>query len=247
MAHAATVPQARPDASATPADARQFVSFSFYRLDPAWRRQPVHTRAAQVSELALAIERPPHPLVVCLTYSLVGLKGDADFMVWRVGETVEQLQEAAGAVNRTALAGYLTTPYNYLAMTRRSVYVDKLDPDHPDKRRFVTPMRSKYLFVYPFWKTSEWYMLPMAERQAMMDEHIVTGNKYPSVKIHTSYSFGLDDPEFMLGFETDSPRDFLDLVMELREAKARPYTLRDTPIFTCALAPLDHIFRNLGG
>jgi chlorite dismutase len=80
----------------------------------------------------------------------------------------------------------------------------------------------------------------------MMNEHIRVGHKYPSVKITTTYSFGLDDQEFVLGFETDSPADFLDLVMELRESQARPYTERDTPIFTCISGELRGILDSLG-
>ena len=163
-----------------------------------------------------------------------------------VGTRLEDLQEMSRDVRQTAMAGYLRMPYSYLSMTKRSTYVDKLDPDHPDKRRFVTPFHSKYLFVYPFVKTTEWYQLPFDRRQAMMDEHIVLGNKYKSVRIHTTYSFGLDDPEFVLAFETDEPKDFLDLVMEMRESKARPYTLRDTPIFTCVAKPVADLLTDLG-
>ena len=36
----------------------------------------------------------------------------------------------------------------------------------------------------------------------MMDEHITIGHKYPSVKLNTTYSFGLDDQEFVVAFET---------------------------------------------
>ncbi|MBI4355461.1 MAG: chlorite dismutase family protein, partial [Candidatus Omnitrophica bacterium] len=81
---------------------------------------------------------------------------------------------------------------------------------------------------------------------AAMDEHIKTGNKYPSVRLHTTYSFGLDDQEFVVAFETDAPQDFLDLVMELREAQASRFTLRDTPIFTCIARPLGEILDLLG-
>jgi chlorite dismutase len=182
-----------------------------------------------------------------LTYSLVGLKPDVDFLIWGVGSRLEQLQAMSAAVRQTAMAGYLSTPYAYLSMTKRSTYVDKLDPDHADARRFITPFNRKYLFVYPFVKTHDWYQLPFAQRQGMMDEHIVLGNKYPSVRIHTTYGFGLDDHEFVLAFETDKPQDFLDLVMEMRESKARPYTLRDTPIFTCVAKPFEEILREIGG
>ncbi|MBI2104411.1 MAG: chlorite dismutase family protein [Candidatus Omnitrophica bacterium] len=232
--------------TAPTAEARQVVSFCFYRVDPAWRRLSAAEKRKQGGELLGAVNAFSKKLMV-LTYSLVGLKADVDFLIWRVGTRLEELQEMSGAVRQTTMAGYLTMPYSYLSMTKRSMYVDKLDPDHPDKRRCITPFHSRYLFVYPFVKTTEWYQLPFDQRQAMMDEHIVLGNKYKSVRIHTTYSFGLDDQEFVLAFETDEPRDFLDLVQEMRESKARPYTLRDTPIFTCVAKPMTEILKEIGG
>jgi nitrite reductase/ring-hydroxylating ferredoxin subunit len=109
------------------------------------------------------------------------------------------------------------------------------------------PSESKYFFVYPFVKTREWYQLPLEERQKMMEEHIRIGRKYPSVKLNTTYSFGLDDQEFVVSFETDEPADFLDLVMELREAKTSLYTLRDTPIFSCIAMGLREALDTLDG
>ena len=232
--------------SSAQAEARQLVSFCFYRVDPAWRRLPRAAKNTHAGELQAVVQRFGKRLMV-LTYSLVGLKADVDFLIWRVGASLEALQEMSREVRQTQMAGYLTMPYSYLSMTKRSTYVDKLDPDHADARRFITPFHSKYLFVYPFVKTAEWYQLPFEQRQAMMDEHIVLGNKYRSVRIHTTYSFGLDDPEFVLAFETDEPKDFLDLVMEMRESKARPYTLRDTPIFTCVAKPFEEILKDIGG
>jgi chlorite dismutase len=237
-------PQQQPAQSTT--QARQFVGFSFYRVDPSWRRLSRDVRQQHGDEL-LGVVNAYAKRLMMMTYSLVGLKAEADFLLWRVGDSLELLQEMSGAIWQTAIAGYLLTPYSYLSMTRRSVYVDKLDPDHSDRRRFITPAKSKYLFVYPFVKTTDWYQLPLEQRQAMMDEHIKIGNTYPSVRIHTTYSFGLDDQEFVLAFETDQPQDFLDLVMELRESKARPYTLRDTPIFTCVAKPFKDILKELGG
>ena len=245
MTTATTKTEVQRQGGIAPADARQLVSFCFYRVDPAWRRLPAATKRRQADDLRLVIERFSKRLLV-LTYSLVGLKADVDFLIWRVGTCLEDLQQMSAAVRHTAMAGYLTMPYSYLSMTKRSTYVDKLDPDHPDKRRFITPFHSKYLFVYPFVKTPEWYQLPFDQRQAMMDEHIVLGNKYRSVRIHTTYSFGLDDQEFVLAFETDEPKDFLDLVMEMRESRGRPYTLRDTPIFTCVAKPPADLLTDLG-
>ena len=238
--------QRQGQAAEAPKDARQLVGFSFYRVDPAWRRLPGATKRKQADELRSVVDRYAKRLMV-LTYSLIGLKADVDFMIWRVGTSLEVLQEMSGAVRQTAMAGYLTMPYAYLSMTKRSTYVDKLDPDHQDRRRFITPAKCKYLFVYPFVKTRDWYQMPFEQRQAIMDEHIQVGNKFPSVRLHTTYSFGLDDQEFIVAFETDAPQDFLDLVMALRETKGSRYTLRDTPIFTCIAKPIAAIAKELSG
>ena len=246
MTTVTTLTAIQQQAQAAPKDARQLVGFSFYRVDPAWRRLPGPTKRKQADELRGVMDRYAKRLMV-LTYSLIGLKADLDFLIWRVGPSLEAVQEMSEAVLRTAMAGYLTMPYAYLSMTKRSTYVDKLDPDHQDRRRFITPAKCKYLFVYPFVKTREWYQLPFEQRQAMMDEHIQVGNKFPSVRLHTTYSFGLDDQEFVVAFETDSPQDFLDLVMELRGTKGSRYTLRDTPIFTCVAKPIAQIVKDLSG
>jgi len=110
----------------------------------------------------------------------------------------------------------------------------------------ITLEDKKYLFVYPFVKTRAWYALPLDERKRMMNEHIRIGITYPSVKLNTTYSFGLDDQEFVVAFESDSVNDFLDLVQELRETEASRYTLRDTPMFTCVAQPLPEILEAIG-
>jgi len=88
--------------------------------------------------------------------------------------------------------------------------------------------------------------MTQAARQGMMDEHIEVGSKYRSVKLNTTYSFGLDDQEFVVAFETDKPGDFLDLVMEMRGTEASRFTLRDTPTFTCLARSLDEALDSLG-
>ncbi len=229
-----------------PAQARQLVSFCFYSVDPAWRRLPTDLRQQHSAELCQVVTAASNELLV-LTYSLVGLKAGVDFLIWRVGQRLEQLQTMSRAVRRTQLAGYLSMPVSFLSMTKRSTYVDKLDPEHQEQRRFITPARSRYLFVYPFVKTRDWYHLPLEQRQTLMDEHIQIGSRFPSVKLHTTYSFGLDDQEFVVAFETDAPHDFLDLVMALRESQGSRYTLRDTPIFTCVSKPMHEILKDVGG
>jgi chlorite dismutase len=222
---------------------RQVVKFSFFRVDPAWRALPAAAREAHKQALNAVVEAFLDRLQI-KAYSVVGMRGDADFLLWQIGETLEDIQALHTAVFSTPMAPYLSMPYSYLAMTRRSVY---LSGDEARERTAIHPAESKYFFVYPFVKTRPWYQLSLEERQEMMDEHIRVGRKYPSVKLNTTYSFGLDDQEFVVSFETDEPAGFLDLVMELREAKSSLYTLSDTPIFTCISMTLRQALDALGG
>src|SRR5580704_7349059 len=243
METTATAPQ--PAATAVPAIQRQFVNFAFYKLDPAFRRLSDIEKQAARSEFAKLID-DRIPGFMCLTYSTAGLRPDCDFLLWRIGSSTDQFQTQTQAINKSKLGAYLTTPHSLVSMTKRSMYIDKLDPFHTaESRTHIIPGKRKYLFVYPFVKTREWYLLPLEKRQEIMDVHIRVGNKYPSVKLNTTYSFGLDDQDFVVAFESDAPKDFLDLVMELRETQSSKYTQRDTPIFTCVQTPMENILDQL--
>ena len=226
---------------------RDFVKYSFFKVDPAWRLLPGKERQDSKAQFAEVLNEFSDRVSMS-SYSMVGTRGDADFLLWKVSEELEAINELMARVNHTDLAPYLTMPYSYLAMTRRSPYID----DHKHEGQEGTGSATmriigrKYLFIYPFVKTHEWYQLPKEERQALMNEHFVIGHKYPDVKISTAYSFGLDDQEFVLGFETDNPSNFLDLVMDLRESKVRPYTLLDTPIFSCISKSVEACLDDLG-
>ena len=147
----------------------------------------------------------------------------------------------------TPLGGYLETANNYIAMTKRSPYL--IGHEHEgqhDSRGAIRPGGQKYIFIYPFWKTRAWYLLPAAERQRLMNEHIRVGHMYPRVKLNTTYSFGIDDQEFVVAFESNFPEDFLDLVQQLREAEISAYTLKDTPIYTCIRMTPEAMLDRLG-
>ena len=224
---------------------RQYVRFAFYKVDPAWRRLSPTARDSAREELAEAIDSWSDRILL-RTYSTIGTRADCDFLVWQVSTNLDDFQSLASDIASSELGAFLDTPYAYLSMTKHSTYVAQhVHPAQEGTRLVIAPGGSKYLFVYPFVKTRAWYALPFEERQRMMALHIATGHKYTSVKINTTYSFGLDDQEFVLAFETDAPADFLDLVQELRETEASSYTLRDTPIFTCALSPMREILESL--
>lgn len=224
---------------------RQVVKYTFYRADPAWRSLPEEERAAARKELAEVLLEARERLPMLRTYSTVATRGDCDVLIWAGAKTLEEIQGLETQIRRTALGRFLTTPHSFLAMTRHSEYEDRLGPSRRQKLQ-VKPGHAKYLFVYPFVKTRAWYALPLEERQRMMDEHIEIGHRYPRVKLNTTYSFGLDDQEFVVAFETDHPEDFLDLVIELRGTPASEYTLRDTPIFTCVAGDPAAVLETLG-
>jgi chlorite dismutase len=224
---------------------RQFVNFTFYRVNPEWRRLEREVKETGRQEFIKVVDDFRRDLLIH-TYSLLGLRTNVEFMIWRIGYSLDPIQEMTAGINQTLLGKYLEPTQSFLSMTKRSMYIDKDNPEHVEDRLHIVPGRSKYLFVYPFVKTRPWYMLSVEERQEMMDEHIRVGSKYRSVKLHTTYSFGLDDQEFVVAFETDEPTDFLDLVQELRETKASSYTLRDTPMYTCRQQSLDECLRAIG-
>ena len=238
----------QPEQATTPAkpkQPRQLVRFTFYSLDPQWQLLPVEKREQGKQELArIFAEHGEHSLV--RSFSLFGLRSDCDFMLWQATYTVEDLQGLSSRIRRSAIGPYLRETHAFLSMTKRSVYVGKNARGVHDPRLVITPDDRKYLFVYPFVKTRAWYALPLPDRKRMMNEHIRVGLTYPSVSLNTTYSFGLDDQEFVVAFETDNIHDFLDLVQELRETEASSYTLRDTPMFTCVAQPLSEILEAIG-
>jgi len=217
-----------------PGDRRDFVKFTFFRVRPEWRRLPADVRAEGKTQFARELDHPPDDVIV-RTYSLVGLKADAEMLVWSIGPELVPLQELHSRLFGTSLGGYLDTSYSFLGMGRRSEYLGEHAHGGEGSEGRRRPVGLPFLFVYPFVKKREWYALPFEERRRIMGEHFRIGHKYPKVRIHTGYSFGLDDMEFILAFEAEAPADFLDLVSDLRPTEASRYTALETPIFTCVL------------
>lgn len=241
-----TSPAARPASETPAANARQFVNFMFFSVDRAFRALPTETKIAAKREFAELLARYTSPMIV-LPYSTVGLKAGIDFMLWRIGYDLDPFQQMAKDINKSVLGRYLDIPQSYLAMTKHSQYVEEHVHEGQEGRRLrIVPGKRPFLFVYPFVKTRDWYLLPMADRQRIMNEHIAIGHKYPRVKINTTYSFGLDDQDFVVAFESDTADEFLDLVQELRETESSKFTLRDTPMYTCRRSTIEEILDSIG-
>src|SRR5437016_6261914 len=219
----------------------QYVAYSFYRVDPAWRRLPVEERAAGKDAFAETVEDWTPRFDSLRAYTVTGVRPDSDFFLWKITSRYEDLGELAAALNGTSLAGWLETPYSYLATMKPSEYTNAR------RARKIVPKGSPYLVVYPFVKLRPWYALPADQRQRAMDEHMRIGAEYPTIHNHTTYSFGIDDQEFMTAFECDQPADFMHLMLTLRESEASRYTERDTPIFGGQLLDIRALLDRLDG
>ncbi|WP_229839015.1 chlorite dismutase family protein [Deinococcus piscis] len=227
---------------------RQYLNYAFYKLDPAFRRLPQAEREEIKAEFQAAVQgwtegAPAEKGLIQRTYSLVGVRGDVDFMLWRIAFDPAEFQGAQARLNRTRLMGYLTQPYNYLSMQKRSQYVVRIEGSGHGLE--MLPGKGKYLFIYPFIKTRAWYDLTPYSRQGMMDEHIYASEPFKGVRINTSYSYGIDDQEFVVAFDSDYPQEFVDLVHRLRYTEASNYTLQDTPMFTCIRKDVADILNDL--
>jgi chlorite dismutase len=221
--------------------AQQFVAYTLHRVAPAWRRLPIEERAAAKDAYAEVVEDWAERMEL-RTYSLVGVRPEADLLFWKLTDRFEDLRELQTDLNGTPLAGWLETPYSYLAATRPSKYFEE-----KRKHRRVIPRGAPYLVVYPFVKKREWYALPLEDRGRAMREHAEVGSRFPTITNHTTYSFGIDDQEFMTAFECEDPADFLELMMTLRETEASRYTERDVPIFVGEAADISAILNSLDG
>ena len=224
---------------------RQFVNFIFYRARPEWRLQNELAKRDCKAAFVAAVDSFREALLIN-SYSTVGLRTSADFMIWRIGTDLDPMQDMTARLNQTAMAKYVEPTHSLLSMTKRSMYIEKDCSAHTEDHNHIVPGDAEYLFVCPLQRTREWYARPQEQRLEMMEENLRIGSKYRSVKLHTTYSFGLDDQEFVVAFETDKPADFLDLFQELRETKASCFTLRDTPMFTCRRRGLAECLDALG-
>jgi chlorite dismutase len=223
-------------------EARNYVKYTFLKVDPAWRRRSAQERAADKAEFAAACNEfgSGHYL---RAYSLVGTRGDCDLLVRAIAPSLDPIHELHVLLNQSGLMRWADVPYSYLAMTKESPYSDQ--PDQPLAPRAGAD--SKYLIVYPMWKKREWYGLTADERMAVMREHIAVARRFTGIETNTAYSFGLDDQEFVVAFDADDPSEFLDLVQELRSTESSAYTASETPIFTCIRSSVERALDALDG
>jgi chlorite dismutase len=221
----------------------RFVHAWLLALDPAWRRQPAQARERDIADFCAASDRT-HARLTQHAYSTIGLRAEGDVLLWRMAERVEDIEQSAADLLASGIGRWLTPRISMLGLTRPSQYVKR--PTTQEQSLF-TGERSAYLVVYPFSKSVEWYLTPAEERQRVMGGHMKVGHKYPHIRQLLAYSFGLDDQEFIVAYETDDLVAFQDLVRELRETESRRATTLDTPIITGIHRPMADILTTLSG
>ena len=210
-------------------------------VDPAWRRLESDERCRTADELVAAVRQKSD--VRTHTYSMVGLQAGADLLLWSLGPSLDALEERSAAVLRTGMGRWMAVSESFLGVIQPSQYVKK---PTPQEQSLFSGERSRYLVVYPFTKSADWYLLDREERQRIMNEHMKVGHSYPEVRQLLANSFGLDDMDFLVAYETDDLSKFSELVRALRGTESRRSTVRDTPILTGIHRPIEEITELLG-
>ena len=217
-----------------------YANFWIYKIDREWRKLPDDQKDAARSEFSKLL-CSENGVSIRGAYSMVGLRHDADFIIWVVTDDFDAMQRLAVKINQSTLGAYLTTAYSYLGISLGSRYT----ADHAPAFIKGTPPKT-YLSVYPFIKTHEWYQLPYEERRTAMAEHGKMGREYPDILTNTISSFGIADHEFVVAFESDDIADMVKMVEHLRSAASRPYTALDTPIFLGYMKEPESVLMDLG-
>src|SRR6202140_1628056 len=203
----------------------RFVHALALGLDPAWRRLSREERCDSAAELATAVSAESE--VTTFSYSMVGLQPGADVLLWSLSPSLDMLEERSASVLRSGMGTWMRVRESFLGIIQPSQYVKK--PTLQEQSLF-SGERSRYLIVYPFTKTSDWYLLGREARQGIMNEHMRVGHDYPQVRQLLAYSFGIDDQDFLVAYETDDLAVFGELVRALRSTESRRSTVRDAPI-----------------
>ena len=213
-------------------------------LDPAWRRLPAETQEADVAAVLEAEIETTRLGIRTLTYSTVGLEPGVDMLLFRLAPSVEALESAGSRLARSGLGRWLTVRHSLLGLIGPSQYVRK---PTSQERSVLDGEPATSLVVYPFTKSTEWYLRSREERQSIMNEHMRVGHQYPTVRQLLAYSFGLDDQDFVVAYDTDDLAAFGSLVRDLRGTESRRSTVRDTPLLLGVHRPLPELLGRLVG
>ncbi len=173
-------------------------------------------------------------------YSAEGFRPDADLLMWWIGTSPDDLQDLLVRLRRTELGRRLELTWAFTGAVRPPEF----NPEHqPAFLQGKGP--GKYLCVYPFVRTAEWYLMPAEERAAHLREHGELGREFPDILPNTTSAFGLGDWEWILAFEADEMHRLVDCIRRLRDAEARRYTREEVPFVVGIRKDLPRVVQDL--
>lgn len=214
----------------------RFVLYTGLAVTPAARGRVPAERAAAAAEAERALDG----VTLRGSYSMTGFRAEADMLLWLVGDSADALQDALVAFRHTELGRQLEVWWSAIGVHREAEF----SPDHlPAFLKGDPPGR--YVCVYPYVRSLEWYLLPPDERRAMLGEHGRMGREQPEVRANTVAAFALGDYEWLLAFEAEEPEPLVDLMRRLREAEARRHTRLEVPFLTGIRKPLADVAADL--
>lgn len=161
------------------------------------------------------------------SYDVSAMRADADIMIWLHGPQPEALQRAVRDIRRSKLFTGTDIAWSAMGVHREAEFAKNHTPAFS---RGVEP--AGWLCVYPFVRSYEWYLLPDAERGAMLRDHGMLGRDFPQVISNTVSSFALGDWEWILGLEAPELVDLVDLMRHLRSTEARHHVREEVPFYT---------------
>src|SRR5690606_19148823 len=204
----------------------EYTAFWLFERRDDWRQQVHGAWDAAVEEFTGILDAPGEGVTVRGVYSTIGLRPDVDLIIWVHAPKLDQLSALAVKLDQTAIGRGLRRAQGYIGAAGMSQY----DPNHGPA--FLKGIESKrYLSVYPFTKTPDWFLLDFQERRRLMLEHGEMGREFPEILTNTVNSFGVQDQEFIVALEDDDPNQIIKMVQKLRGAEVRKWTALDTPIF----------------
>ena len=161
-------------------------------------------------------------------YDVSGFRAEADLMLWLAADEPAALQTALREFERSAAGTWLHREWAGVGVHRMAEFAKGHAPS------FMMPgfVRKRWITVYPFVRSYDWYLLPDDERNRMLREHGMLGRDFPQVNANTVAAFALGDYEWLLSFEADDLHDLVDMMRHLRYSDARLHVRDELPFHT---------------
>lgn len=220
----------------------QYAAFWLFARKDNWRESTHGNWDGAVAEFATAINDATPEITVRGVYSCMGLDARADLILWVHAPNLDQLTRLAAKLDQTTIGRSFRKVESYIGMAG----LNKYDPSHgPAFMKGVDPLR--YMSVYPFIKSHEWYQIDFSERRRLMMEHGELGREFPDIATNTIESCGVADQEFTIALEGNTVEEIIDMAKKLRTAEVRPYTTVDTPIYLGELLSTEDALATIKG